>query len=222
MFFSSEFLQQIQLLPDELSKQSFFISQNVFNPDVVDQLSNSFEQRKENLKTAHIGPLTNVQKNTEVRNDQISWIDQNEKDFTPLFHLIELLTKEVKRTLFLPLRRYELQMALYPKDHFYKLHVDQHRDFPHRLLTFVYYLNDWTPDCGGELRLISKIDQKSLKPIFQSQSSHTHDSLSPRSEVIIAPQKNHMVLFFSDLEHEVLVTHKERKSYTAWLRDDIL
>ena len=90
-------------------------------------------------------------------------------------------------------------MALYPSGHFYKKHVDRHQLLPSRLLTFVLYFNDWIPGDGGELILY--INEKEVK---------------------IPPVKNSAIVFLSELEHQVLPAIQERRSLTAWLRDDVI
>ncbi len=66
-----------------------------------------------------------------------------------------------------------------------------------RIISTVYYLHpEWQDDWGGQLRLQDKND------IWH----------------IITPEPNRLVIFQSNLLHEVLVSKQQRLSITAWLR----
>ena len=126
-------------------------------------------------------------------------MESKDLSFTPLWALLDLLLSIARKELFLAVKRYEAQIALYPPKHFYDRHVDRHKLYPSRILTMVLYFNNWQPGDAGELVL------------------HTSDE----KKIIVSPNSNKMIFFLSDLEHQVLPTNIERKSITAWFRDDV-
>ncbi len=92
---------------------------------------------------------------------------------------------------------YEFHYARYGEGSFYKRHLDQFRNDGSRQYSMIMYLNaDWQVADGGELC------------IYQ-------DGL-PRN---ISPEEGKSVFFrSSEMEHEVLLTHKARMSITGWLK----
>ena len=134
-----------------------------------------------------------------IRRDEIHWLTEWQLSPLPmiagLFREIQSLSR---RELFLPVKRFEAHLSVYPSGAFYKTHVDRHRRLPSRLLSLVLYLNDMGEEGGGELKLYPK----------------------GRDEVVVHPQAGRMVIFDSRLRHEVCVTHQERWSLTCWFRSD--
>lgn len=168
----------------------------------MDALLNYFNIRKTELKPAAIGPRSNKVVNLELRSDAILWLEEDDPELNFYFKLIQSITDILKRDLFLPIRQTETQMAYYTKDQFYDRHRDRHFHSGHRWVTAVYYLNqNWSKGHGGELVI--------------------YKDLEPNAPVIIEPISNRLVLFLSELEHEVKVTNVTRKSFTTWFRDDI-
>jgi SM-20-related protein len=65
----------------------------------------------------------------------------------------------------------------------------------------VFYLNaDWQEGNGGEL------------VIYNGESGVS----------IIQPELGTLVLFLSEIEHEVLPTHRDRKSVTGWMLNETI
>ena len=111
---------------------------------------------------------------------------------------IQKITTELKNYFRLGLTDFEMQYAIYPVGHFYKKHTDQKNNNNQRFFSFVIYLNDdWTPELEGNLCGYSKSDEL----LFN-----------------ILPQINKMILFKSDILHEVLPCFKERYSVAGWMR----
>jgi SM-20-related protein len=111
---------------------------------------------------------------------------------------VNFLRVELSRALFLPLRDFESHFAIYPPGTFYKRHRDNFQKQNHRLLSLVLYLNEnWSPEQGGTLRIYPEAEEpKDVEPIG-----------------------GRLVIFRSDLEHEVLPCHAPRYSITGWMRD---
>jgi len=92
---------------------------------------------------------------------------------------------------------------LYPKDSFYKRHLDVFQNDSRRTLSVIFYLNDedWQPDDGGEL-VIYKLDNNNKEEEFN-----------------VTPYGGRMVIFNSrELEHEVKLVNRNRKSITGWFK----
>lgn len=197
--FTDKFLKRLQSLPDELATDQFWLASDVFSLDTYSSLVAAFDKKRPALRLARIGKGHLKNKIPEIRNDYITWLDASEVHFEPAWKLLDIIFRDLKKELFLPVKRYEVQLALYPPKHFYKRHVDRHKTFPARLITMVFYFNDWQLGDEGELVIYGKDNAKTM----------------------IQPKANSLVVFVSDLEHEVLPTKKDRKSLTAWFRDDI-
>lgn len=152
------------------------------------------------LRLAKVGKGDLKQRIPEVRKDKIFWVDQFQ---TPLRKELESFYLDLiaiaKRGLFLPAKRFECHFAKYEPGDYYKRHQDQHKFMPSRLLTCVFYLNDLAPEEGGDLIIYDE----ELRPIR------------------ISPEKGRMIIFDSQLEHEVRPCSKDRWSLTGWIRADL-
>lgn len=133
----------------------------------------------------------------EIRSDHILWIDeqlpQAQQHLTALLQFAE----QLNRAFYLGIYEVEGHFAYYHAGEFYKLHRDNPQGKNGRVISTVYYLHEhWQDGYGGELHLQDKQGQ------WQ----------------IIAPKPNRLAMFQSDLLHEVLLSHQNRLSITAWLR----
>lgn len=116
-----------------------------------------------------------------------------------LWSRFDALRMQLNRGAYLGLERFELQAAHYPGA---GPGYVRHRDAflggaqPNRRMTAILYLNpDWSPACGGRLR---------LHPVERAPED-------------IDPVLDRLVLFPSaELDHEVLPTHASRLALTAW------
>lgn len=186
-------------MSDELAKNGFWVCENIFDADECQVLKAYFNENIPDFRLAHIGRGPLKTENPEIRSDSIMWVNLETESLMTYRNVISQITEKLKRELYLPIRKTETQMALYEKGDSYSRHRDQLKNSNKRLVTSVYYLNqDWCEGDGGEL-LIYK-------------GNHTEK---------VNPLMNQMVLFLSELEHEVLVTNKNRKSITTWFREDI-
>jgi len=140
---------------------------------------------------------------SEIRGDSIRWIsgepatEARERYFTA----IEELRLYLNRELYLGLRSFEAQYAVFPPGACYKKHVDRFSSSDERTISCLLYLNaDWSEGDGGALRL--------------------HLGGGPLD---ILPRGGTVVVFRSELvEHEVLPARRERFSLTGWFRQGSL
>jgi SM-20-related protein len=187
-----------------LEKKKWFHQENFLSDELCDKLSQiSMEKEKRNLfSTGKIGRGIKTQKDHNIRNGSIRWINFDEED-TSLFFLNSILTElmnSISHYFRIPLKRFESQFALYNQGGFYKPHLDQHKLARHRQMTCCIYLNDCKK--GGEFVL------------FKSGSK-------AQVERTITPKKGSIALFFSaDIYHEVKLVVEPRLSITTWFRDD--
>lgn len=164
-------------------------------------------ERQGLMHAAGIGRGEHLQVNASVRSDLISWVDETK--MTPpqeraLSHL-HALQLALNRTLFLGLRSVEAHLTLYRPGGAYAKHVDNFQGTSARVLSCIIYL---TPDYhhadGGQLRL------------YQAESAA---DLAANVAVEIDPRGGTLACFLSEtVPHEVLTSHRERYSLTAWFR----
>jgi len=157
------------------------------------------------FRHAAVGKGGQKQVRTEIRSDEVLWMDAEE--LSPLQRAYWEKILEVQKVLnqrcFLGLRSFEGHFARYPVGSFYKRHLDQFHAVPHRVVTVILYLNDsWTSEDEGALRMY--LPQEDGSELLED----------------VLPLGGRLVVFLSgDIPHEVLPTKKERISITGWLRD---
>lgn len=138
------------------------------------------------------------------RGDEITWLDPaaSPEALAPLVAAFEQLGEQLRREVYLPVRRFDLQVARYRQPGArYARHVDALRrqvGRANRCATAIYYVNaDWTPAAGGELRVFAPGGPRDLAPLC-----------------------DRAVVFLSDrVPHEVLPSWRERCAVTAWYCD---
>lgn len=151
------------------------------------------------FKSAHIGRGSSSTHNTEIRGDEICWIDETQQ--TEIHQWIESLRNKVREDFFVSSKSYEAHFARYPAGKGYDTHIDQsQKGWSHdkRILSFVLYLNEnWQNEDGGQLELFPNTD-KSIK---------------------VEPIAGRLVLFSStEVPHRVLPSTRTRWSLTGWMR----
>ncbi len=195
-------------LPDEFDTLiNSYISHNTgIDPFfLTEELANGL--RLHILTLQHAGLLTaagigNKEKkgiHEEIRNDRIYWLDKsNHNSFEQEFlQLADEFIACLNQSCYTGINACEFHFAVYDTNSFYKRHLDQFRNDGHRKFSLITYLNqDWTEADGGQLHVY--------------QDNHTEK---------ILPHSRTAVFFKSDeLEHEVMVTHRQRLSVTGWLK----
>lgn len=143
-----------------------------------------------------------------VRSDSTHWIDEQNDFGKDYLAALQGLGDVLNQFLYLGVRSVEAHYAQYDVGQFYARHRDNPKDSNLRAISTVLYLNStlddqktagvWQVEWGGELRL------DDLHHI-------AHD---------ILPIANRLVVFQSDLPHEVLPATQIRRSIAGWLRRD--
>lgn len=197
--FTDVFQEEIKTFSDQIAENGYWICDDVFDEKTLEGLLTSFESKRKSLRPASIGKSSSKAQIDEIRNDQITWLDGDEEVFLPVWSLLDMVKDKARSELYLPIKRVEAHVSLYPPGHFYKRHKDKHKLSPSRLISSVLYFNNWSLEDAGELMI--------YKPCGE--------------EVKVEPTLNKVIFFQSELEHEVLPALKERKSFTSWLRDDL-
>ena len=167
------------------------------------------------MHPAGIGRGEQLQVDASVRSDLIYWIDETK--LTPpqelaLSHL-HALQHALNRSLFLGLRSIEAHLTLYRPGGAYAKHVDNFQGTSARVLSCIIYL---TPDYhhadGGQLRLYQAETAAGV-------AANIADNIAANIEVEIDPRGGTLACFLSEtVPHEVLTSHRERYSLTAWFR----
>ena len=137
--------------------------------------------------------------NITVRGDLIYWLDRSHNDTfeNDFLDLIDKFVAYLNESCYTGITGYEFHYARYAEGSFYRRHIDRFRTDTDREFSMIVYLNpDWQHDDGGELCI------------------HQNGELQN-----ISPSGGKSVFFrSSELEHEVLLTHKPRMSITGWLK----
>ncbi|WP_130804255.1 2OG-Fe(II) oxygenase [Acinetobacter ihumii] len=183
----------IEHILDDLDQHGFAIVRQAhsekFTTQLLDEcLSNLNQFREAAIQNGVI---------SKIRSDHILWIDEKFPIAQQHIHLLQEFSQAFNRAFFLGIQSIEAHFACYNTGEFYALHRDNPQQKNDRMISAVYYLHpEWQSDWGGQLRLQDKNDQW-----------HT-----------IEPEPNRLVIFQSDLLHEVLSSKHQRLSITAWLR----
>lgn len=186
----------------DISTQKYSIIDNFFTTEEVLALRDSLllKYEEDAFKKSAIGNKDNEVVKKAVRGDIILWIDERSCNAAEelFFAKINDLKDYLNRTCFLGINQKEFHYAIYPKDTYYKRHLDTFQNDDRRKLSFVCYLNneDWKPENGGELVLYLDNEEKAIYPL-------------PGKVVIFESQV---------LEHEVKPVNTPRLSITGWLK----
>lgn len=150
------------------------------------------------LRPAGVGRGERRRLEPSVRGDAIAWLEDTPPPLAALWSRFEALRERLNEDLWLGLRRFEVQVAVYPgQGEGYARHRDAFVGARSRLATAIVYLNPgWEPARGGALR------------VFVGEEPQD-----------IAPLDGRLVLFLAEkLEHEVLPCFAPRFAVTAWYR----
>lgn len=166
-------------------------------PDAL-RILQHIRSKQDTFQQAGVGNRILAGKQSDIRNDQIQWIERTEEIeiISPFFQFVDLLTEIMNRYAYLSIKDSEFHYTHYGPGNFYKRHLDQFTLSSNRILSVILYLNpNWEVKNGGQLK------------VYQ-----TNDS------IIIQPLFNRLVLMRSDkIEHEVMINHADRYSITGWL-----
>ncbi len=139
--------------------------------------------------------------NQQIRNDQILWLDAKKMQLEwPEIKILDQLAN-IKSGLSnyfrIHLSELECHYACYNTGHFYHRHADTTQVNNKRIFSFVIYLNEnWLASDAGFL-----VGYEADEVLFN-----------------VKPEAGTMILFRSDIEHEVMITNRARLSLTGWFR----
>lgn len=194
-----------QIISD-IGTQRFSIVEDFFTSDEVLLLRQSLMEKYEEdaFKKAAIGNRFEETIEKSIRGDVILWMDESKVNTAEslFFNKIGDLVSYLNKTCFMGILQKEFHYAIYPKNTFYKRHIDTFQNDDRRKLSFVCYLNEdgWLPENGGELVLYLNKNGEEV-------------------EKVIYPFPGRVVIFESQIiEHEVKPVHTKRFSITGWLK----
>ena len=179
---------------DDLDQQGFTIIDHTYPLDYMSSLLEECITNLNHFRNAAIqsGVIS------KIRSDHILWIEDDLAIAQQHIGILRHLSQLLNLNFYLGIKEVEAHFACYQSGEYYALHRDNPQQKNNRVISSVYYLHqEWQQDWGGELHLQDK-----------NQKWHT-----------IQPLPNRLVLFQSDLLHEVLVAKHQRLSITAWLRN---
>lgn len=185
--------KQLDSIFDNLDAHGFAIIDQVYPATFMQALAKECLSHLNEFKQAAIqhGVMS------QIRSDHILWIDPNLPRASRHTEMLRLFSEKLNQTFFFGIREVEAHFACYNMGEFYALHRDNPQQKNDRIISTVFYLHsEWNSKDGGELRL-------------QDKNGLWH---------LIEPQPNRLVIFLSDLLHEVLLSKRQRLSITAWLR----
>ena len=136
---------------------------------------------------------------SDIRGDRIRWITEN--FFAGFYYLqsINALAALFNRSLFAGIRHSEAHYACYPVGFGYQWHSDNPAGRDERVISAVFYLNDdWSDSDGGALEIVDK------------HGIHHN----------VMPVANRLIIFDSDIQHQVQIAHRQRYSIATWMRRD--
>lgn len=177
---------------------NLFLTENLARHLQQNLISLHHHQR---MEFAGIGNEQNQLKDRQVRGDSIYWLDRKHQDphENEFFDMMDDFVLYLNQSCYAGITGYEFHYALYEKGSFYKKHIDQFQNDQSRQFSMISYLNEgWLPGDGGELLI---------------QQEHQEQKITPTHRKTVFFKSN-------ELEHEVLLTNKNRMSITGWLKRD--
>lgn len=202
-----------------LMEQGYGIQENFLKDDLVKDVYRELEMIDFEGKLS----IVQQQKMAGVRSDKICWVNYEGLDREKQPGLLELFKKMIsipfelnkKCSLYLQASG-SFQLASYPKEAFYKKHMDGGYDSKlnnGRKVTAIFYANqDWTSSDGGQLRLYKR--RPNPFQLEKGASEPEEDEM----EHDVNPVGGRLVLFRSrDIPHEVLPTGRKRFAVSLWL-----
>jgi SM-20-related protein len=180
----------------ELAEKSWVVIP-VDKRQVLD-LQSSARKRSNEFRSAGINQsLTPVK---EIRSDKILWLDSANADTDSEKSVLADLSKlqnELRDYFRIALNEFECHFSIYEPGQYYARHKDTVKQNNKRIFSFVLYLNaDWAEADGGQI-----VGYNSEEILFRIQ-----------------PLAGQLLVFKSDIEHEVLPARRQRFALTGWMR----
>ena len=188
-------------LAEDLARSGIAVVPEYFSLNLLDQLRAEIValEGKDGFRRAGVGSGSTRKVQDEIRRDSIHWLDRSHPTpvQTRVWEAMEQLRLVLNQHLFLGILEIEAHYAVYPAGGFYSRHVDSFRNDDSRIVSFVLYLNSqWMPMNGGQLRVYEK-----------------------ETFLDVEPRHGTLVCFLSrECEHEVLLSHAPRYSFTGWFK----
>lgn len=184
---------------ERLAAQGFCVVDNALDSILLTALQQESTALLPEFEAAKISLGGTV---SNIRRDRTRWLNTEDAAGGAYLQQLQHLSDALNQALYLGIRRSEAHYAHYDTGDFYKLHRDNPGSQNDRAISTVFYLNDdWASEDGGELRI-------------QDSQQQWH---------AVLPLPNRLVIFQSDLLHEVCPANRPRKSIAGWLRrDDVL
>jgi SM-20-related protein len=204
----SEQEQKFELLIEGILENGYAVCDNFLEQSDVENLLKTFSERYEQgkFKEASIGKSDQVKKNSEIRGDEILWLEGDSEELSErvLLDKNQAFVNYLNQTCYLGIVDSEIHFAKYAVGKFYRRHRDTFQAKKGRVLSVIYYLNiDWIPENGGNLII------------------YTHKN-NLETAITIAPLSGRMVCFESEkLDHEVTEAFSDRFSVTGWLLNSV-
>lgn len=181
---------------DKLANNGWIVLDEVFSNAALTAL-----QEESGFIRYRAAELTSGVRQSKIRGDNIRWITKDCKAGSYYLQSIDELAALFNRYLFAGIRHSEAHFACYPAGFGYQWHSDNPLGRDERVISAVFYLNaDWTAADGGALEVVD----------LQNQLHR------------LSPLANRLVIFDSNLQHQVAIAHKKRYSIATWLRRDTL
>ena len=186
---------------DQIENQGYAVIDSFFPANKALEIALKLDELrgKHIFKKAGIGKEDDYQIDQSQRGDYIHWIDPEncEGPLAEVMAEFQELKQILNRSFYLGIDHFECHYVHYPIGTHYLKHVDRHKSGSSRIVSFVLYLNEnWQDQDGGQLRIYRR-------------DGTTAD---------IQPQLGRLAVFLSEMEHEVLTTHRVRNSITGWMR----
>lgn len=181
---------------DNFVEVGFLVIDNCFETDFLQAL-----QAESGMLDYQEAKLTHGERASEIRGDSTRWIESAQDCPIGMQYLqaIEALGQFFNQTLYAGIRQVEAHYARYPVGYGYQWHTDNPQGRYERVISAVFYLNEnWCDKDGGEISLYDKQGNRQ----------------------ILFPQANRLIVFDSNLRHQVEITKRIRFSIATWLRQD--
>lgn len=192
-------------IADDLLNQGYSVKPNALPAELCENLKHHIEKiPSEQFISAGVGRAQQHTPNNSVRNDKISWINDESSAGQQWLAWASQLQNYLNRRLLLGLFSFESHFAHYAPGDFYKRHLDAFKGDANRIVSIVIYLNsDWLPKDGGEFVL------------YQNENKDKND----QEGLKVLPTLGTIAVFLSeDFPHEVLPANRNRYSIAGWFR----
>lgn len=192
--FTADWHAQISTRLDDFIATGTMVLDNVFDDNDLTAL-----QQESGFITYKAAHLTHGERMVNIRGDSIRWIDESCPAGMAYLASINALGRYFNQSLYTGIRHAEAHYACYPSGFGYQWHTDNPKGRDERVISAVFYLNDdWTDSDGGQITVIDK----------QGRT------------IQLLPKLGRLVIFDSNLRHQVEITHRRRFSIATWLRRD--